>query len=98
MALVFPRRSLPRPAREMAYSTCSNDSAASMVIATSTPAPKTELGLCLSFLSCLIVKTHDLMKKKSVLLIEDDERLRLRLVNILNSASDIECRWAFASA
>ncbi len=36
--------------------------------------------------------------KKSVLLIEDDERLRLRLVSILNSAPDIECRWAFASA
>lgn len=36
--------------------------------------------------------------KKFVLLIEDDERLRLRLVNILNTAPDIECRWAFASA
>ena len=38
------------------------------------------------------------MMKKSVLLIEDDDRLRLRLVNILNSAPDIACRWAFASA
>jgi DNA-binding NarL/FixJ family response regulator len=38
------------------------------------------------------------MIKKSVLLIEDDARLRSRLVNILNSAPDIECRWAFASA
>ena len=36
--------------------------------------------------------------KNSILLVEDDERLRKRLVKILNTAPDLACPWAASSA